>query len=112
MKVKCPFRLRYVANGSGWKIMVRCGLHNHKLSKNLDDHDILGLLKDHERQFVNDMTKYNMTPKYIVVALKDKDPENFTSVTQVYKARSTYNMRKRGSSTKMQMLLREVHMLD
>ncbi|XP_050875265.1 uncharacterized protein LOC127078894 [Lathyrus oleraceus] len=109
MKVKCPFRLRYVANDSGWKVMIRCGLHNHKLSKNLDDHDILGLLKDHERQFVNDMTKYNMAQKYIVTALKDKDPDNFTSVIQVYKATSTYNMRNRGSLTELQMLLSLIH---
>lgn len=57
MKVKCPFRLRSVLSGDGWKVIVRCGLHNHQLSKDLDGHDILDHLKDHERQFANDMTK-------------------------------------------------------
>lgn len=47
MKVKCPFRLRYVPSGNGWKWMVRYGLHNHKLSKDLEGHGILGRLKDH-----------------------------------------------------------------
>lgn len=51
------------------------------------------------------MTKYHMAPQYIVPALKDKDPRNLTSVTQVYKTRATYNMSKRGSLTEMQMLL-------
>ncbi|XP_050902765.1 uncharacterized protein LOC127115212 [Lathyrus oleraceus] len=75
MKVKCLFRLRYVPSDSGWNVIVMCGLHNHKLPKDLEGHDILGRIKDHERWFVNDMTKYNMAPSYIVTALKDKDPE-------------------------------------
>lgn len=52
--------------------MVRCGFHNHKLSEELDDHDILDNLKVHERKFVNNMTKYNMAPLYIISALKNK----------------------------------------
>lgn len=50
---------------------------------------------------MNDMTKYNMAPIYIVAALKDRDPENLTSVTHVYKARSIYNANKRGLLTEM-----------
>ncbi|XP_050920331.1 uncharacterized protein LOC127137968 [Lathyrus oleraceus] len=90
---KCPFRVRSTLSGSDWKVMVWCGFHNHKLSEDLDDHDILDRLKVHERQFVNDMTKYNMTPWYTISSLKDKDPENLTSVIQVYKARATYSAR-------------------
>lgn len=72
MKVKYPFRLRSMPSGSGWKVIVRCELHTHKLSKDLEGRDILDCLKVHERQFVNDMTKYNMASRYIVSALKDK----------------------------------------
>lgn len=109
MKVKCPFRLRSVPSGSGWKVMVRCGLHNHKVSKDLEGHGILDRLKDHERQFLNNMTKYNMAPRYIVVALKGRVLENLTSVIQVYKVRATYNASKRGPFTEMQMLLSLIH---
>lgn len=49
MKVKCSFRLRYVSSGSGWKVIVRCGLNNHKLSKDLEGHGIFGHLKVHKR---------------------------------------------------------------
>ncbi|XP_058758192.1 uncharacterized protein LOC131631414 [Vicia villosa] len=55
------------------------------------------------------MTKYNMTPRYLVSALKDKDPENFTSITQIYRARTTYIMGKRSAMTEMQMLLSLIH---
>lgn len=109
MKVKCPFRLRFALSCSGWKVIFRCGLHNHKLFKNLEGHYILGHLKVHERQTVNDMTKYNMAQRYIVASLKDKDPKNITSVTHVYKAIATYNTNKRGSLTEMQMLLTLIH---
>lgn len=76
--------LRFVQSGSGWKVTVRCGFHNHMLAKDLNGNAILDHLKDHERKFVNDMTKYNMAPRYIVVDLKDRDIKNLTSVTQVY----------------------------
>ncbi|XP_058755819.1 uncharacterized protein LOC131629037 [Vicia villosa] len=36
-----------------------------------------------------------MAPKYIISALKDKDPENLTTITQVYRARATYRLSKR-----------------
>ncbi|XP_058741131.1 protein FAR1-RELATED SEQUENCE 5-like [Vicia villosa] len=109
MRLRCPFRLRSVPSGIGWKVVVKCGMHNHRLDKDLVGHDILGRLKDDERKFVNDMTKYNMAPRYIVSALKDKDPRNITSTTQIYRVRATYRLGKRGALTKMQMLLSLIH---
>lgn len=76
-----------VSSGIGWNVTVKCRFNNHIIAKDLDGHDVLRHLKDHERNFVNDMTKYNMAPRYIVAALKYRDPENLTSVIQVYKAR-------------------------
>ncbi|XP_058742600.1 uncharacterized protein LOC131615116 [Vicia villosa] len=109
MKVKCPLMLRSVSSGGGWKVTVRCGFHNHILAKDLDGHDVLGRLKDNERKPVNDMTKYNMAPRYLTDALKDRDPENLTSVTQLYKARFTYKISKRGPFTEMQHQLSLLH---
>ncbi|XP_058734083.1 uncharacterized protein LOC131605790 [Vicia villosa] len=109
MKLICPFRLRYVPIGIGWKVMVKYGMHNHILDKDFIGHDILGRLKDYERKCVNDITKYNMASRYIVSALKDKDPENITSITQIYRARATYKLGKRGAMTEMQMLLILIH---
>ncbi|XP_058783489.1 uncharacterized protein LOC131658179 [Vicia villosa] len=68
MKVKCSFKLRYVPSESNQKVTIKCGFHNHILAKDLDEHDVLGHLKDYERKFVTDMKKYNMAPGYIVVA--------------------------------------------
>ncbi|XP_058775604.1 uncharacterized protein LOC131649878 [Vicia villosa] len=109
MKMKCPFIMRSMPSGSGWKVMVKCGFHSHILANDLNGNDILVRLKDHERNFINDMTKYNMAHKYIVDALKDTDPKNLTSITQVYKAGSAYNESKRGSLTKIQHLQSLIH---
>ncbi|KAI5438714.1 hypothetical protein KIW84_024441 [Lathyrus oleraceus] len=80
LKVKCPFMLQSMPIGSSWKVTVRCEFHNHTLSKGLYGNDILGRVEDHERKFVIDMTKYNMAPRYIVAALKDRDRKNLMSV--------------------------------
>lgn len=69
------------ASGSSWKVTIRCEFHNHILVEDLHGHDILGYFKDNERQFVNDMTKYDMVPRYIIIILKDRDPEKMTSIT-------------------------------
>lgn len=69
----------------------------------------MGCLKVHERNFVNDVTKYNMALQNIIVVLKDKDPENLTSVTQVYKARATHNASNRGPLMEMKMLMTLIH---
>ncbi|XP_058764157.1 uncharacterized protein LOC131637575 [Vicia villosa] len=46
MRLRCPFRLRSASNGIGWKVVVKCGMHNHRLDKDMLSHDILGRLKD------------------------------------------------------------------
>lgn len=52
-------------SGSSWKVTIRCGFHNYQLSKGLDGHDILGRLKGQGKNFLNDMMKYNLAPRYI-----------------------------------------------
>lgn len=64
--------------------MVRHELHNDKHTKDLDGHDILGHLKDDERQFLSDITKYNMAPRSISTALKERDPETLSIVFVQY----------------------------
>ncbi|XP_058772558.1 uncharacterized protein LOC131646563 [Vicia villosa] len=104
MRLRCPFRLRSAPSGISWKVVVKCGMHNHRLDKDMLGHDILGHLKYDERKFMNDMIEYNMAPRYIVCALKDRDPENLMSITQIYKAMATYRLGKRGALTEMYQL--------
>lgn len=109
MKLKCSFMLRSVPSGSSWKATVRCGFHNHILAKDLDDHNVLGHIKDNKIKFVNDVTRYNMTPRYIISSLKGRDPEKPTSVTHVYNAIYTCKTSKKGPLTEMQNSLSLIH---
>lgn len=109
MKVKCLFMLRFVSSGNDWKVTIWCRFNNHTLFKDLDENDILARLKYYEKKIVKDMTKYNMAIMYIVVALKESGLENLTSVTQVYRERSTCRRRKRGSLIEMQDRLSLIH---
>ncbi|XP_058746622.1 protein FAR1-RELATED SEQUENCE 5-like [Vicia villosa] len=109
MRLRCQFRLRSASSVIGWKVVVKRGMHNHILDKDMLGHDILGRQKDDERESVNDMKKYNMAPTYIASSLKDKDLENLTSITQIYRARATYILGKRDALTEMQVLLSLIH---
>lgn len=44
--------LRFVPSGGGWKVTVIFGFLNHELATNLDDHDILGHLKQMKDNFL------------------------------------------------------------
>ncbi|XP_058772442.1 uncharacterized protein LOC131646426 [Vicia villosa] len=70
MKVKCAFRLRSIPSGINWKVIVKYRTHNHIVDNDLEVHNILGHLKDHERKFVNDMTKYDMALRYRIPLLE------------------------------------------
>ncbi|XP_058733832.1 uncharacterized protein LOC131605502 [Vicia villosa] len=73
MRLRCPFRLGSVPSGIGWQVGVKCGMHNHKIDKDMLGHDILGRLKDDERKFVNDMMKYNMAKISKNISMKCKE---------------------------------------
>lgn len=47
-RMKCPFMLRFVSSNIVWNVIVRYGILNHELVKDLVIHDILGCLKPRE----------------------------------------------------------------
>lgn len=89
-ELSAHFKLRYVPNSCVWNIIVRCRIHNHDLAGDLDGRDILGHLKLNERPFVNDMTKYHIELRFVVVELKDMGVDDLTNMQLMYTVRSTY----------------------
>lgn len=61
-----------------WNTKVICGIHNHGLDEDIDGHCILFRLKPKERLFENDMIKYNVAPRCIISALKNRNTYQFT----------------------------------
>ncbi|KAI5427431.1 hypothetical protein KIW84_032738 [Lathyrus oleraceus] len=97
-KCGCPFKVRSTPakDGSGWKIDVKYGLHNHGLPDRLEGHSFIGRLTTDEKQHVADLTKRHVPPRHILLSLQDRDPENVTRITQVYKHKSVIQKEIRG----------------
>lgn len=107
-KCGCPFKLRSTPakDGSGWKVDIKCGIHNHGLPDRLEGHSIVGRLTIEEKQHVFDLTKRDVPPRHILLSLQEKDPENVTRITQIYKQKSTIQKKIRGPRSEIQHLFK------
>ncbi|CAK8536513.1 unnamed protein product [Lathyrus sativus] len=107
-KCECPFRIRSIpaADGSGWKIDVKCGVHNHDLPDRLEGHAFVGRLTADQKQHVIDLTKRKVPPRHILLSLQEQDPDNVTRITQIYKQKSTIVKNIRGSRSEIQHLFK------
>jgi alpha-glucosidase len=107
-KCGCPFKIRSTPakDGSGWKIDVKCGLHNHGLPDRLEGHSFIGRLTTDEKQHVADLTKRHVPPRHILLSLQDRDPENVTRIMQIYKQKSMIEKEIRGPRSEIQHLFK------
>ncbi|KAL5170185.1 putative protein phosphatase 2C 1 [Glycine soja] len=107
-KCGCPFRLRGkpVRGGEGWMVKLICGIHNHELAKSLVGHPYAGRLTKEEKKIIADMTKSMVKPKNILLTLKEHNADSYTTIKQIYNARSAYRSSIRGADTEMQHLMK------
>ncbi|XP_058749864.1 uncharacterized protein LOC131622860 [Vicia villosa] len=106
----CPFKIRSTPSkdGSGWKIDVKCGVHNHGLPDRFEGHAFVSRLNTDDKQHIVDLTKRHVPPRHILLSLQERDPENVTRITQIYKHKSKIQKDIRGPRTEMQQLLKLV----
>ena len=69
---------------------------NHALTKSLVEHSYISQLTKDEKIISSDMTKSMVKLKYILLTLKESNTSNSTTMEQVYNARYTYGISKRG----------------
>ena len=107
-KCNCPFKVRSTPSkdGSGWKIDVKCGVHNHGLPDRFEGHVFVSRLNDDDQQHIVDLSKRHVPPRHILLSLKERDPENVTRITQIYKHKSKIQKNIRGPRTEMQQLFK------
>ncbi|KAI5395777.1 hypothetical protein KIW84_062092 [Lathyrus oleraceus] len=60
----------------------------------------------YEKQHVADLTKRHVPPRHILLSLQDRDPENVTRITQVYKHKSVIQKEIRGPRSEIQHLFK------
>ncbi|XP_058768863.1 uncharacterized protein LOC131642659 [Vicia villosa] len=106
----CPFKIRSTPSkdGSGWKIDVKCGVHNHGLPDRFEGHAFVSRLNTDDKQHIVDFTKRHVPSRHILLSLQERDPKNVTQITQIYKHKSKIQKDIRGPRTEMQQLLKLV----
>jgi len=103
----CPFKRhkKPVIGGQGWMVKLMYGNQNHEMKKSLVGHSYDGRLIMDEKIIVVDMTKSMMKPINILLMM-EYIANSYTTIKQIYNARSAYHSFIRGSDTEMQQLMK------
>ena len=83
-------------------VKLMCGSHNHEMKKSLVGYSYAGRLAKDEKIIIVDMTKSMVKPRNILLTLKEHNANRYTTIKQIYNARSAYYSSIRGSDTEMQ----------
>ena len=62
--------------------------HNHEMKKSLVEHPYASRLTKDEKTIIADMTKLMVKSRNILLALKKHNANNYTTIKQIYNARS------------------------
>ncbi|XP_026399048.1 uncharacterized protein LOC113294891 [Papaver somniferum] len=93
IKCDCPFKINSSSNKDGkWVVRVKCGYHNHSLPNALTGHSYPGRLNEEEMVLVEDLTKAGVNPRGILTLLKEKFPNNHSTMRTIYNARAKLNL--------------------
>ena len=93
-KCGCPFKLhgKPVVGDQGWMVKLICGSHNHKLVKLLVGHPYVGRLTKDEKIIIADISKSMVKLRNIRLTLKEHNVNSYTTIKQIYNARSAYRL--------------------
>lgn len=106
-KYGCPFKIRSTTKyGFHWKIDVKYGLHNHGLPDRFEGHSFVCRLNANDQQHIVNLTKHHVPPRHVLLLLQERDPENVTRITQIYKHKSKMQKDMRGPRIEMQQLFK------
>ncbi|KAJ9560030.1 hypothetical protein OSB04_005190 [Centaurea solstitialis] len=85
-----------------------CEMHNHEPALHLEGHPYARRLTDNEARLVEDLSRKNVKPRDILSILK-QDPNNVSTSSTVYNARSKFRMLERAGKTQMQAVMSFFH---
>jgi len=87
-------------------VKLICGVHNHELAKSLVGHPYARWLTKVEKTLIADMMKSMVKPRNILLTLKEHNVNSYTTIKQIYNARSAFRSFIRGSDLEMQHLMK------
>lgn len=106
-KNQCPFMLKGVPQGDDtWKVVVKCGLHNHDIDTTLFGHSFVSRLSNEEFEHIRRQTNGHVKPKIIFGTLKESFPQNLSKMKAIYNARQKLRVEARQGLTLIQYLLK------
>ena len=80
-------------------------MHNHPCAQYLEGHSFVGRLTKEEHDFVEDLTKSNSRPRDILDVLKERFPDNKSSMRTIYNARQKNRIIDHAGRSQMQYLM-------
>ncbi|XP_057429902.1 uncharacterized protein LOC130723010 [Lotus japonicus] len=107
-KCGCPFQLRarHSMVDGRWKVIVHSRIHNHDTAEILQGHSFVGRLNSDEKAMVGSMIEKRVKPSDMLIALREKNPNNLTRIKQIYNEKQAYNRIKRGPFSEIQHLMK------
>ncbi|KAH1216888.1 Protein FAR1-RELATED SEQUENCE 5 [Glycine max] len=87
-------------------LKLMCESHNHEMAKSLVGHSYVGRLTKDKKIIIVDMTKSMVKPRNILLTLKEHNANSYTTIKQIYNAKSAYLSSIRGSDTEMQQIMK------
>ncbi|XP_057450902.1 uncharacterized protein LOC130742815 isoform X2 [Lotus japonicus] len=109
-KCDCPFELkgRPTESDRSWWLKVMCGKHNHEPARSLVGHSYVGRLTKEEKGQMGTMHKAWVAPRHMLLVLKEQNPDNLTTITQVYTQCKSIRKAAQGPLTEMQLLMKKL----
>ncbi|KAH6801481.1 hypothetical protein C2S52_001945 [Perilla frutescens var. hirtella] len=110
-KIGCPFMLQGVKleKDDEWLIKVVCGSHNHRPIEQFEGHSFVGRLNKEEDTLLFDMTKNMIKPRNILMAIKDKNSRNATTMKTIYNVRHKHRIVEKAGRSQIQQLMKRLN---
>ena len=104
-KTNCPFELqgKFVVNEGGWKILIVDDKHNHDADEHLEGHAYAMRLSQEEVGTVRQLSEQNIAPRNILGTLRQKNPDNKSSLKTVYNVKEKIKKSTRIGDTPMKV---------
>ncbi|XP_057435845.1 protein FAR1-RELATED SEQUENCE 5-like [Lotus japonicus] len=109
-KLGCPFRLKGRPRKveRRWWLKVMNDIHNHEPARSLISHSYVGRLSEEEKGHVETVARSWVATRPMLVSLKENNPGNLTTITQVYSCCKRFRKFVRGPLTEMQHLMKKL----
>ncbi|XP_038701857.1 protein FAR1-RELATED SEQUENCE 4-like [Tripterygium wilfordii] len=95
-----------------WMVRVVCGVHNHSAALYMKGHSYVGKLSTVENEILVDMSKNLVKPRNILYTLKNRDPNNVSTIKTIYNACQKFRTTEKAGKSQIQQLMSFLHQYE